>query len=68
MYHNNFFTEEQWECIRVCVANAPIPYDISKKKIPAEILDKIGQPKRVKHEGIAKVKYDLTQFGIHDND
>ena len=44
MYHNNFFTDEQWECIRVCVANAPIPYDISKKKIPAEILDKIGQP------------------------
>ena len=46
MYHNNFFTDEQWECIRVCVANAPIPYDITKKKIPAEILDKIGQPKR----------------------
>jgi hypothetical protein len=68
MYHNNFFTEEQWECIRVCVANAPIPYDITKKKIPAEILDKIGQPKRVKHEGIAKVKYDLTQFGIYDNE
>ena len=45
MYHNNFFTDEQWECIRVCVANAPIPYDITKKKIPAEILDKIGQPK-----------------------
>ena len=45
MYHNNFFTDEQWECIRVCVANAPIPYDITLKKIPAEILDKIGQPK-----------------------
>ena len=29
MYHNNFFTDEQWECIRVCVANAPIPNDIS---------------------------------------
>ena len=42
MYHNNFFTEEQWECIRVCVANAPIPYDITMKKIPAEILEKIG--------------------------
>ena len=68
MYHNNFFTDEQWECIRVCVANAPIPYDITKKKIPAEILDKIGQPKRVKHTGIAKVKYDLTPFGIYDNE
>ncbi|MED5270133.1 MAG: hypothetical protein VYE26_01715 [Pseudomonadota bacterium] len=66
MYHNNFFTDEQWECIRVCVANAPIPYDITKKKIPAEILDKIGQPKIKKHEGIANVKYDLTQYGIYD--
>ena len=66
MYHNNFFTDEQWECIRVCVANAPIPYDITKKKIPAEILDKIRQPKIKEHKGIAKVKYDLTQYGIYD--
>ena len=66
MYHNNFFTEEQWECIRVCVANAPIPYDITKKKIPVEILEKIGQPTRVKHKGISKVKYDLTSYGIFE--
>ena len=64
MYHNNFFTDEQWECIRVCVANAPIPYDITKKKIPAEILAKIGQPTRIKEEGIPIVKYDLTPYGI----
>ena len=62
MYHNNFFTEEQWECIRVCVANAPIPYDITKKKIPAEILDKIGQPKREKHEVETMVECDLSQY------
>ena len=37
-------TEEEWECVRVCVNNAPIPYDITKKKIPADILAKIGQP------------------------
>ena len=50
MYHNNFFfTDEQWECIRVCVANAPIPYDISKKN-SCEILDKIGQPTPLKGE------------------
>ena len=66
MYHNNFFTDEQWECIRVCVANAPIPYDITKKKIPAEILEKIGQPKIENREGISKVKYDLTPYGIYD--
>ena len=62
MYHNNFFTDEQWECIRVCVANAPIPYDISKKKIPAEILAKIGQPNKVEHEGETLVQVDLEQY------
>ena len=63
-----FFTEEEIECIRVCVSNAPIPYDITKKKIPAEILAKIGEPTKVKHEGIAKVKYDLTSYGIQPNE
>ena len=62
MYHNNFFTDEQWECIRVCVANAPIPYDISKKKIPAEILAKIGQPKKKEHEGEILVECNLEQY------
>ena len=62
MYHNNFFTEEQWECIRVCVANAPIPYDITLKKIPAEILAKIGQPQRVEHQGETILDYDLEQY------
>ena len=49
-------TEEEWECVRVCVSNAPIPYDITKKKIPVSILDKIGQPKRVEHAGESKVE------------
>ena len=61
-------TEEEWECVRVCVANAPIPYDITKKKIPVAILDKIGKPTKVEHEGIAKVKYDLTPYGIQPDD
>ena len=62
MYHNNFFTDEQWACIRVCVANAPIPYDITLKKIPAEILAKIGQPQRVEHQGETMLDYDLEQY------
>ena len=62
MYHNNFFTDEQWECIRVCVANAPIPYDITLIKIPAEILAKIGQPQRVEHQGETMLDYDLEQY------
>ena len=64
--HNITFTPEELECVRVCVANAPIPYDITKKKIPVAILDKIGKPTKVEHEGIAKVKYDLTPYGIFD--
>jgi len=59
-------TQEELECVRVCVSNAPIPYDITKKKIPGDILQKIGQPRKEKHEGIAKVKYDLTPYGIFD--
>ena len=61
-------TEEEWECVRVCVSNAPIPYDISKKKIPANILQKIGNPNLIKEEGIPIVKYDLTPYGIFDNE
>jgi len=55
-------TEEEWECVRVCVSNAPIPYDITKKKIPVSILDKIGQPKREEHEGETRIKMDLSQY------
>ncbi len=61
-------TEEEWECVRVCVSNAPIPYDITKKKIPADILAKIGQPNKIREEGIPIVKYDLTQYGIQPNE
>ena len=56
------------ECIRVCVSNAPIPYDITKKKIPADILAKIGNPIKHQEEGIPIVKYDLTPYGIFDNE
>ena len=55
-------TEEEWECVRVCVSNAPIPYDITKKKIPVSILDKIGHSKKVKHEGEILVKCDLSIY------
>ena len=66
--HNITLTSEELECVRVCVANAPIPYDITKKKIPADILSKIGQPTRIKEEGIPIVKYDLTPYGIFDDE
>ena len=55
-------TEEEWECVRVCVSNAPIPYDITKKKIPVAILDKIGHSIKEKHEGETLVKCDLSIY------
>ena len=55
-------TEEEWECVRVCVANAPIPYDITKKKIPVAILDKIGHSIKEKHEGEILVNCDLSIY------
>ena len=56
------FTEEEMECIRVCVSSAPIPYDITKKKIPVSILDKIGRPKEEKHDGEILVDCDLSVY------
>ena len=55
-------TEEEWVCVRVCVSNAPIPYDITKKRIPVSILDKIGHLKKVKYEGEILVKCDLSIY------
>ena len=55
-------TAEEWECVRVCVSNAPIPYDITKKKIPASILDKIGHPKEVECKGEIMSKCDLSMY------
>ena len=62
MIHTINLTEEELECVRVCVANAPIPYDITKKKIPGDILEKIGQPKREEHEGELKIECDLSVY------
>ena len=60
-------TEEEWECVRVCVDNAPIPYDITLKKIPGDILQKIGKPTPRKGEPLTKPEYDLSQYGIHES-
>ena len=60
-------TEEEWECVRVCLTNAPIPYDIRKKKIPGDILEKIGKPIEHREEGISKPEYDLSQYGIYES-
>ena len=56
------FTDEELECIRVCVSNSPIPYDITKKKIPKKILDKIGEPTHLEEDGLPLIKLDLTRY------
>ena len=62
---NYSLTEEEWECVRVCVSNAPIPYDITLKKIPGDILAKIGEPTPRKGELLPLVECDLTKYEIN---
>jgi len=56
------FTEKELECIRVCVSNSPIPYDITLKEIPKKILEKIGEPTSLNEEGLPLIKLDLTRY------
>ena len=55
-------TEEEWECVRVCVSNATIPYDITKKKVAQSILQKIGDPVKIDLEGETLIKIDLESY------
>ena len=60
------FTDEELQCLRVCLQNAPTPYHISKKKIVSDVEDIIGKPPKVEHEPLRLPKYDLTKYGITD--
>ena len=66
MSHTFTFTDEELQCLRVCLQNAPCPYDIGLKKLVSEIEDKIGLPIKPKVEPLRMPKYDLTKFGIKD--
>jgi len=67
MTDNTFtFTDEELQCLRVCLQNAPTPYHISKKKIVSTLEDKIGKPMKPEIERLEIAKYDLTKYGIHD--
>tara|TARA_B100001057_G_scaffold466148_1_gene522983 strand:- start:267 stop:494 length:228 start_codon:yes stop_codon:yes gene_type:complete len=59
------FTDEEMECIRVCVSNAPIPYDIRFKNIPKRILERIGEPAPLKGEPLPVIECDLTKYEIN---
>ena len=60
------FTDEELQCLRVCLQNAPIPYDITLKKIVNDIVDRVGEPIKPEVEPLALPKYDLTKYGIYD--
>ena len=62
------FTDDELQCLRVCLQNAPTPYHISKKKIVSTLEDKIGKPIKVQHEPLKVAKYDLSKYGITDQD
>ena len=60
------FTDDELQCLRVCLQNAPAPYDITQKKLVSNLEDKIGLPIKPKVEPLALPKYDLTPYGITD--
>ena len=66
MSHTFTFTDDELQCLQVCLQNAPTPYHISKKKIVSELEDKIGKPIKQEVEPLRMPKYDLTKYGITD--
>ncbi len=62
------FTDDELQCLRVCLQNAPTPYHISKKKIVSDLENKIGKPIKQEVEPLRMAKYDLSKYGITDQD
>ena len=62
------FTDEELQCLQVCLQNAPAPYDITLKKIVNDIVDRVGEPIKQEVEPLRMPKYDLSKYGITDQD
>ena len=58
-----FFDAEEMQIIRVCLHNAPIPYDQGEgaKKLK-ELQEKVGEPIPRKGESLPLVECDLTKY------
>jgi len=58
-----FFTADEMQIIRVCLHNAPIPYDQGEgaKKLK-ELQEKVGEPIPLKGESLPLVECDLTRY------
>ena len=63
MQQEIFFTAEEMQIIRVCLHNAPIPYDHGEgaKKLK-QLQEKVGEPIRRKGEPLPLVECDLTKY------
>ena len=58
-----FFTPEEMQMIRVCLRNAPCPYDVGKGAKALKILqEKVGEPIPLKGESLPLVECDLTKY------
>ena len=62
MMHTFEFNDEELQCLRVCLQNAPIPYDIAMKDIKINVEKKIGLPSVVEHKGEDLIKLDLGVY------
>ena len=61
MQQEVFFTPEEMQIIRVCLHNAPIPYDQGEgAKELKKLHEKVGPPISREEPGIEIVEYDLT--------
>ena len=58
-----FVTAEEMQIIRVCLRNAPTPYDVGKGAKALKILqEKVGKPIPIKGESLPLVECDLTKY------
>ena len=62
MMHTFEFNDQELQCLRVCLQNAPIPYDIAMKDIKINVEKKIGLPSVVEYKGEALIKLDLGVY------
>ena len=62
MMHKFEFNNEELQCLRVCLQNAPIPYDIAMKDVKINVEKKIGLPPVVEHKGEDLIKLDLGVY------
>jgi len=63
MQQEVFFSADEMQIIRVCLQNAPIPYDQGEgaKKLK-QLQEKVGEPIPLKGEPLPLIKCDLTKY------